>query len=377
MKKILHFTGSFHQGGSERQALQLASLLKADGEFEIFLAALDRSGNLLDEAVRNGFTDIGEYKLNSFYDRNFIRQLFKCRDFIRRNNIDIVHTHDFYTNVFGIAAAKLAGVKIKIASKRETDGMRSDAQKFLERQIFRLADKITVNAAAVEYYLVVTHGISREKSQIIYNGLDLARLTPANSDRQRILPSLNLPHNKRFVAHVANFRHGVKNQQMLIRAAPKILEKVPDAAFVFAGEGALAEEVKKFAAELKVAENCYFIGRCTDTAALLAVCEIGILTSIHEGFSNSILEYMAAKLPVVATDVGGAVEAVFDGKTGFLVESDDDTALAEKLILLLENRQTAINFGLEGRKRVENLFSTETQLRNTKRFYNKLLNSIK
>ena len=77
-----------------------------------------------------------------------------------------------------------------------------------------------------------------------------------------------------------------------------------------------------------ITETTHFIGRCTEIPELLSVSFAGVLTSFAEGFSNSILEYMAAKIPVVATNVGGAGEAIVENETGFLVESNDDKAMA-------------------------------------------------
>ncbi len=98
-KKVLQFIGSFHQGGSERQALQLAKLLSPGDEFEVFLATLDKRGELLDEAEAAGFDDIQEYRLKSFASLGFVSQLLQCASWLRKNKIDIVHTHDFYTNI--------------------------------------------------------------------------------------------------------------------------------------------------------------------------------------------------------------------------------------------------------------------------------------
>jgi L-malate glycosyltransferase len=115
----------------------------------------------------------------------------------------------------------------------------------------------------------------------------------------------------------------------------------------------------------------HFTGRCTQIPELLSVSFAGVLTSLNEGFSNAILEYMAAHLPVVATNVGGASEAIVENETGFLVESDDDEALAGRLIELLADEEKARQFGAQGRRRVEEKFSCAAQLENTLKLYGK------
>ncbi|MGC2238026.1 MAG: glycosyltransferase [Pyrinomonadaceae bacterium] len=369
-KNVLQLIGSFHQGGSERQAVQLTGLLREDGTHNIFLAALNNEGILREEAKNIGFSDIPEFPLTSFYNLNFFKQLKKCAGFLRENKIEIVHTHDFYTNVFGISAARLARVKVKIASKRETGGMRSKAQTAIEKRIFGVADRIVVNSKAVENYLVEA-GISAEKIEVIYNGLDLERLKPKQIDRAGICAEFGLPtgENIKFITLVANLRHEVKNQPMFLRVAQKVSEKFPDTHFVIAGEGDLKNDLKNLAKELKIEKNVHFTGRCAKVPELLSVSFAGVLTSFNEGFSNSILEYMAARLPVVVTNVGGASEVVSENENGFLVESDDSKGMAKNLIFLLENLEKAKQFGENGRNLVEEKFSCKAQLENTLELY--------
>lgn len=367
---VLQFIGSFHQGGSERQAVQLLKLLSEEAAHNNFIAVLNDEGVLRGAVEKIGFTEIPEFPLTSFYDVNFLRQLRRCIVFLKKNKIDIVHTHDFYTNVFGTAAARLAGVRVKIASKRETGAMRSKVQIRIENRVFKTADAITVNAGAVKNYLIAK-GVAPEKIEVIYNGIDLERLAPRETDRRKICEDAGLPtgENIKFITLVANLRHAVKNQQMFLRAARKVAAKCTDAHFVLAGEGDLKKDLETLAKDLGISANTHFVGGAAAIPELLSVSYAGVLTSVAEGFSNSILEYMAAKLPVVATNVGGASEAIIEGETGFLVASNDDEALAEKIVLLLENQAAAKRFGETGAKIVAENFSLAAQLKNVSTLY--------
>ncbi len=370
---VLQFIGSFHRGGSERQAVQILKLLREEAAHNNFLAVLNDEGALRGEVEKIGFTEIPEFPLASFYDANFLRQLRKCARFLKENKIDIVHTHDFYTNVFGILAARLARVPVKIASKRETGMMRSKLQKTIESRIFKFADAVTVNAEAVKNYLIA-EGVAPEKIEVIYNGIDLKRLAPKETNRRKICEDLGLPTGEsvKFITLVANLRHAVKNQAMFLRAAKKIAERFPDAHFVLAGEGDLKNDLERLAKDLGISQNAHFIGGRAEIPELLSASFAGVLSSVAEGFSNSILEYMAAKLPVVATNVGGAGEAIIETETGFLVESNDDAALAEKLIWLLENPAEAKKMGDAGGKLVAEKFSGAAQLKNVSELYRRL-----
>ncbi len=82
-KKVLQFIGSFHQGGSERQAVQLSKLLKSSGEFEVYIATLEKRGVLLKEVEAAGFDDIREYRITSFLSLGFVRQLYRCSRFLK------------------------------------------------------------------------------------------------------------------------------------------------------------------------------------------------------------------------------------------------------------------------------------------------------
>ncbi len=369
-KNVLHLIPSFHQGGSERQAIQLACLLRDEGSYNISLACLDQSGILLDEVKGKGFEDVPEFPLTSFYDANMIRQLKKFVRLLKRERIDVVQTHDFYSNIFGMTGAKLARVPMRIAAKRET-GMRSSTQRFIERRAFSFADTIVVNSEKVKGYLVGS-GVPGRKCEVIYNGLDRGRFEVDLADRVTLLGEFGLPKTLRFVTILANLRDRVKNHHMFLRAAAMVAEEVKDAGFVLAGEGELLDEMKREADGLGIGDRVFFLGRCTRVPELLAASDIGVLTSESEGFSNSIIEYMAAGKPVVATNVGGAAEAVANGETGFLVASNDHKALAERLCILLRDPANSRKMGLAGKARVTEKFSTETQLRKTLAIYDRL-----
>ncbi len=374
-KRVLQFIGSFHQGGSERQAVALTRMLSNEGSFEVRVATLNKQGVLRGEIDALGLPEIAEFPLTSFYDANFIRQVRRCAKYLTQNKIDLIHTHDFYTNVFGMAAATLAGVPVRIASKRETEGMRSAGQRFVEKIAFGRADAIVANSDAVRDHLTAC-GIRQDKIRVIYNGVDPSDKHPylSANGKQGCLPLQSSA--ARTITLVANLRHPVKNIPMLLRTAKRVTENDDNIRFVIAGEGELREELQGLAVRLGVARNVDFLGRCDDVPSLLASSYACVLTSEAEGFSNSLVEYMAAGKPVVATKVGGAAEAVDDGETGFLVGSDDDEAMASRLIELLDDPKMATALGAAGRSVAAERFSRESQLHKTLDLYNSLLHNV-
>ena len=163
---------------------------------------------------------------------------------------------------------------------------------------------------------------------------------------------------------------------MFLRSARRVKEVVPAAAFLLAGEGELSESLRVMAADLGIGDSTFFLGRCEKIAELLGVSEICVLSSKAEGFSNSILEYMAAARPVVVTEVGGAREVVAEGETGYLVPSGDDALMAERIIALLQDPERARAMGAKGKRVVEEKFSCAAQLSRTESLYDRLLGSF-
>jgi glycosyltransferase involved in cell wall biosynthesis len=375
LPNVLQLIPSFDQGGSERQAVQLARLLRESGRCRLHVACLSREGVLRGEVERLGLGEIPEFPLKSFFGMSFARQLRRFAAFVRERGIDLVQTHDFYTNVFGMIGAGVARVPARVASKRETGGMRTATQRLVELQVYKLAHAVVVNAEAVKQQLL-RDGVRASKIVVVHNGLDTARVRPpAAVGREEMLAALGLPRDRslRFVTIVANLRHEVKDIPTFLRAASRVRASIPEAAFVVAGEGELTESMRALAAQLGLGDSVFFTGRCTRIAELLAVSDVCVLSSKAEGFSNSILEYMAAARPVVVTDVGGAREAVADGETGHLVRPGDDEAMAARVAELLRDRARARKMGEAGRDTIERKFSCEAQLEATLGLYQTLL----
>lgn len=374
---VLHLIGNFHQGGSESQAVQLAGLLRESGHYSVRLAVMDPNGILRQEANRRGFNDIAEYPLTSFYDYGFVRQLRRFARQLRDLKIAIVHTHDFYSNVFGMAAAALAKVPVRIASRREIGGMRTYAQKWVEYRAYGIAHAVVANSEAVRQQLL-REGIAEKKITTIYNGLDLGRFSQTQAGSREALVEFDLPGDGRpVVTLVANLRHSVKDHPTFLQAAARVHAQMPEAAFVLAGEGELLGSMQALAAQLGLGQSIFFLGRCTKIPQLLAISDVCVLSSRFEGFSNAVLEYMAAERPVVATDVGGIREAVRDGETGYIVPVGNAETMAARILTLLQDPGKARAMGKNGRKIVEQFFSTEALLARMEGFYDRLLRNAR
>jgi L-malate glycosyltransferase len=370
---VLQIVHGFIEGGSERQMIQMVTLLQDSGDYRVHVASLS-TGGVLRPLIESLQIPVIDFPLTSFYDSNMVRQTRRFVAYLKEHDVQVVHSHDFYSNIFGMTGAALARVRARVASKRETTGTRSLAQRTVERNAFKLAHTVVANATAVKEQLI-GEGVRQDKIAVIYNGIDLSRFR----DRKTVEGSrgdlgLEKLRGRPVITMVANFEYKIKDHPMLLRAAQQVVREFPNAAFVIAGDGILREETEKLAQELGLTETCLFTGRCASVPDLLTASDICVLSSQAEGFSNSILEYMASSRVVVATNVGGASEAIVEGETGYLVEAGDDRTMAERIISLLQDPERRTQMGLNGRRVVEERFSCESRLSNTSRLYQRMLN---
>lgn len=369
---VLQIVHGFIEGGSERQMIQMVTLLKESGDYRVHVASLSEGG-VLRPLIERLQVPIVDFPLTSFYDANMVRQTRRFVSYLKKHSVEIVHSHDFYSNIFGMTGASLARTRGRVASKRETTGTRTRAQSTVERNAFKLAHAVVANATAVKDQLI-GEGVRQDKIAVIYNGIDLTRFNQ-NGTRDDALARLSLEsiRGRPVITMVANFEYRVKDHPMLLRTAQRVTREVPEAIFVIAGEGELRAETEQLAADLGVKDWCLFTGRCASVPDLLAASDICLLTSQAEGFSNSILEYMAAGRAVVATNVGGASEAIVEGETGYLVHSGDDATMAARIIELLRNPERRVEMGANGRRVVEERFSLQSRLSNTSALYQRML----
>ncbi|MDX2031932.1 MAG: glycosyltransferase [Blastocatellia bacterium] len=365
---------NFWAAGSERQAAQLTRSLIENSRYEVFMACMKAEGNLGQELREIGLTEIPSFPLKTFYHPSTAAQLNRFARLLRKLRIDIVHTHDLYTNIFGITGAWMARVPVRIASRRDTTGCRTPSQELIERQVYKLSHSIVVNADMVRKHLV-SLGHQGERIETIYNSFVPERVRSRHT-REDIFRLLKLPaeNGLQFITIVANMHKPVKDHVSFLRAAQQIRQAVPNARFALAGDGQLREELRGFAKELGLEKEALFLGSCENVAELLSISDVCVLSSLAEGFSNSILEYMGAERPVVATRVGGAAEAIVEGETGFLVPPAQPDLLAARVIELLRDPERANEMGRRGRRIVEQKFTPQAQLDKTERLYDRLLN---
>lgn len=278
----------------------------------------------------------------------------------------------YYTDAHfsGALAARWAGVPVILSARRNLGYQYSAKDLSLSKFANRFVTRFIANSREVTRVMSQIEGIPENKFEIIYNGLDIAKFESA-MQRQPEQQFMRFIDSKKVVSIAANLRP-VKNIQGFLTAAYTVTQQRDDVVFVIMGSGSEEISLKSFAEQLGIGERFYWTGSVASTAPYLAHSDICVLSSDSEGFSNAIVEYMAAGLPVVATRVGGAAEAILDSQTGFLVTRGNMQALAERIVELLSNPGVAKSFGESGRARVAERFTLAREIAAYQDLYERL-----
>ncbi len=285
----------------------------------------------------------------------------KLTEFFRQNGTQIAELHFIDAHFAGSMAAKRARVPVVISCRRDLGHQYGLKGLWLMKLGNRHITRFLANAHFVAKAMARLEGIDSSRFEVIHNGIDLAAFDAA---KDIAVPTefASRIAGKRVVSFAANLRP-VKNPNMFVDAAALLANRYPDVAFAIMGEGELRGELERKVDRLGLSERVLFLGSVPGIAPYLRQSHVACLSSHSEGFSNSVVEYMAAGLPVVVPDVGGLAEAVQDGVTGYVVPPDSVNALGDGLSRILDlDEPQRLRMGELGRQRVEQNFTMERQL---------------
>ena len=367
--RLKAFVTVFDVGGTERQVVALAKGLDRS-RFDLSLACFKRSGPFLPEIESLGIP-VTTYPINNLHGLRALKEQLRFSRDLRRERIQILHTFNFYPNVFAIPAGRLAGVPVLIATLRDMGDLWTPMQRTVQRWVCRLAHRVVANADAVMEQ-AIKDGYEQDKLRVIRNGLDLAKFTSA-PDHARQREALGLPPGVPVVAVFSRLNHKVKGIHTFLEAAARVLTVHRNVRFLVAGDGPLRGRLEAQAADLGLGERVRFVGFRADVGDAMAAATISVVPSESEGLSNVLLESMAGSLPVIATRVGGTSEVVEHDVTGLLVPPRDPEAMAVAIVSLLDDPSRAAALGRAGRCRVERLFQLGRMVRETEVLYGEML----
>lgn len=337
---------SFDPGGTERQMIELVRRLDRR-RWDVHLACLNPRGSWRDRAVEAA--PVSVFPISGFGRADTCRQALAFARWCARLDIQIVHTVDFYSNVFALPAAAFARVPVRIGSRRGQNMDRTPAQLAMQRAAYLCAHIVVANSRATAARLA-SERVRTAGVRIIPNGLDLSTFSSAGSRVSR-----------RHVLTVANLRPE-KGYDVLVDAAALVLQRFPDARFHCVGGGPERSRIETRMAARGVAHAFSLLGPQDDVAARLSAADIFVLPSRTESMPNALLEAMAAGLPVVASAVGGIPEVIDEGRTGLLYRDNDPRSLADCLSQLMNDAAFADALGDRARHEAHSRYSIDTMV---------------
>jgi glycosyltransferase involved in cell wall biosynthesis len=347
--RIAFAVDNLQVGGTELNAVRLAERFDRS-RFDLRLVSMQPDGPLAERYRRAG-VPIDVFSPGTLFGAGALREGRRLRQHLKRQQIDIFHAHDLYSNLFGCPWARLAGTKV-IASRRWADApLPGRAWAIASRIPYHVAHLAIANSGRVARMLREYDRVPAGRIAVVPNFLDEEAFVPLAPERRRALvEELGLAFATVVIGIVANLRP-VKDQATLLRAVARLRPRWPGIRLVLVGEGESREALERLAQELDLTRQIVLAGQRPAHPNLNHLFDISVLCSRKEGFPNSILEAMAAGKPVVATDVGGVGDAVVDGETGILVPCGDVERLAVALESLLADPARGRAMGASGRER--------------------------
>ena len=282
--------------------------------------------------------------------------VFEMAAYMRRERVEIVHTHCAMPGLLGRMAAILAGVPTIVHTIHGWDlagnpgplvtRLNNWVEIFCGRFTRLMLSQNRADLETVRELKVVPH----ERLRFIGNGIDLRQFRPKARGTE--------PRSEVTILCTARFEP-VKNHPMLFAAIRKLKESGKRVRLRLIGTGHLGDEYQRQCGELGISDVVEFLGYREDVPELLSQTDIAVLTSIDEGIPRAMLEAMAMRVPCVATNVVGTKETVVDGETGYLVPLNDVDALTDRLIRLIDDPGLRERMGERGRLRVESDFDED------------------
>ena len=320
--RVAHCIDSFNIGGTELNAVRTLEALDRR-RFELTVFHFHRTGPLRARYEALGLRLL-HLPIGPLYSPRTAAQGVRFLRLLRRERIEVVHTHDLYTNIFATPWARVAGCSV-IASRRWFDATPRPGLVPLNRWSYRCAHRVVANSSLGLRLLIDKEGVPAARVVNLPNFLEertFRHVSPEVRNARR--GEWGIPHGAFVIGTVARLVP-LKNHAMALRALQRLDE---DVHLVLSGAGPSRGELEALARELRVDRRVHFTGELIEAENLHQFFDVSVLCSRSEGFPNAVIEALAAGCPVVATPVGGVPEVIVDRQTGLLVPIDQPEALA-------------------------------------------------
>lgn len=362
--RVLHIIESLDFGGAEKIVVSLANGMADAHDVAICcLKHIGVLGNELDKRIQVFCLDKGEG--NDFFLPLHLAALMK------KNNFDVVHTHNWAVFLEGGLASILAGVRLLVHTVHGPyteyppswrSRIKLALRHFLERLVSRRFYRIVAVSDAIREYMEKTIHLAAKRLLTIHNGIPATNVQPTERATREYLTFMT-------VGRLAV----IKNHAMMLRAFAEIAKSNAHARLIIVGDGPERAKLENSIKENHLQNKISLLGFRADIDNLLRDADIFLLTSHYEGISIALLEAMRAGLPAIGTHVGGMPEIVRDGHTGILVPADDHVALIKAMTRLAGSKSLRDEMGKQAYAYFIKEFSLTTMLSRYQNLYTKTI----
>ena len=353
------------RGGIEGRIVAILPRLN-EPPFRVSLVCIRERGPLADKLDQAG-VPVSVVPLRSRLDP---RGLWTLARWMREQRIDLVHSHMYRSNIPATIAARLAGVPHILCQVHNLNTWETYRQRIMDRWLLRWRTAMLAVSEGVKRDIVSNLRCPPERVRVLYNGIDILQYGSARPEPE-LRHDLGIPEGHRLVVMLARLV-AQKKHTRLFQALETIRNELPPTRVLLLGEGDLLGALQREVEERHLGDIVSFAGHRNDIPQILALSDLLVVTSDREGFSNAIVESLAAGVPVVATDVGGNSEAIVDGRCGFVVKPDDLTGLAHALKTVLTDDALRRRMSEGARLRAKR-FGLDRMLEETRQLYLELL----
>jgi glycosyltransferase involved in cell wall biosynthesis len=364
-RSILHFTNTTVWGGVEEHIC---------GMLRNFSRKSFRAHLVCDPTIYKRFRDAIPDHIDitplAFSSPRHVVAAIRFATLLVREQVQIVHSHMFWSSLFASPIAWMCRVPIIIETLHGTEAWRTGwkANCKLDRASTRFVSKYVAVCESDARFLQNKKHVSVKKIAIIHNGVDIGRFVVPQNTRNAIRHQLGFTEADSVLITVARLHQG-KGHRVLLDAMRQLLQIHPKLKLMCLGEGEGESELRALCKRFGLAHCVRLVGYQRNVPEWLTAADINVLPSFYEGLPLTILEAMASKLPTVASSVGGIPEAIEDGVSGMLVPPGDPQRLAAALSVLVRNVAMRERIGSAARARVLQHFDFERQVRSTERMY--------
>lgn len=387
-KNILQVIHTLKVGGAEKVVTKIATNLEPSG-FNCYVVCLNEGGSFKEIIDRKGIPaevlTIQRRSIKNFplFLLDVIRILISLNKIVKKNNIDVIHSHLDNANYFSIIIGLIRKIPVfptihtttEFVIERKKIDPRYWLIKIFSYIIYRFCTKIIAVSDEVKEAILKEIKVNPRKIIVINNAVNIDKFSQERNI-DCLYHTLGIKDNELIVSSIGRLEKQ-KGHIFLLKAVADVLETCPNTKFFLVGSGKEEERLKNFVVNNSLGESVHFLGNRSDIPELLSLTDIFVMPSIAEGLSIAMLEAMAAGKAIVSTDANGIRKLITHGVTGLLFPKGDIVQLKDTIINLLCDKNLRVKLGQNAKKYVSQYYNLEIFIKNIQNLYNLEFNYIK